>query len=210
MGFIGNTLYGVDSALPGAGFYSISTATGAASFINTLSVSAYGGTTYNGNFYGASADNPAIGFEATTAGNVTGTLPLGYAADGLVAYSSGYFYGSEYTGTTSDELHAINATTFAISDIGALGAQAYAGIIVGNTLYSTDGLNIYTYTVTPTSVSGILSTVAITGLNANTGDMLSALSAEASVVPEPSSIVMGGIAIVLAGLGYARRRFASA
>ena len=35
MGFIGGTLYGVDNNADGAGFYSINTATGAATFITT-------------------------------------------------------------------------------------------------------------------------------------------------------------------------------
>src|SRR5271157_5378918 len=36
MGQIGGTLYGVDNNTSGAGFYSINTSTGAATFINTL------------------------------------------------------------------------------------------------------------------------------------------------------------------------------
>jgi hypothetical protein len=207
IGFIGTTLYGVDDASPGAGLYSISTATGAATLLTTLSVSAIGGTTGFGNFYGVSQDIPALLFGATPSG-VFGTLPLPFQGDGLVAFDPTFstLYMSAFVGTASDELYSISTTTDAINDAGPLGTQSFTGIIVGNTLYSTDGLgNIYTYTVSPTSVSGILTTVAISGLAA--GDTVDALAAQVSVVPEPSSVVMGGMAIALAGLDYARRRF---
>jgi hypothetical protein len=219
MGFIGTTLYGVDNNPSGAGFYSISTSTGVASQISTLGVTAYGGTTDFGAFIGVTQDSPTLLFAANTGGNLLGTLnsPT-FPADGLVAVGpGGNLFVSEYTGNpfTGDELHVVSTTDGTVTDIGGLnnglsgppevGQQAITGIISGNTLYAIDGTNIYTYTVTPTSVSALLTTTAITGLNAQ-GDFVTAVAA----VPEPTSLVMGSIAIAAAGLVCARRRFLSA
>jgi len=224
MGFIGNTLYAVDNnnSAPtfGAGFYSINTATGAANPIATLMdvtgapVTALGGTTVNGLFYGVTQDTPTRLFGANTAGHVLGynTNPT-FMGDGLVALGPGggpgNLYVSEYTGNpfTGDELHTI-AVNGSVSDVGPLndgmgnGQQAITGLIFGSTLYAIDGTNIYTYTVSPSSVSSLLTTTAISGLNPN-GDFVTAVAA----VPEPASLIIGSIAIGLAGLVYARRRY---
>jgi len=222
MGAIGSTLYGVDNNSAGAGFYSINTSTGGATFINSLldvtgaPVTAYGGTAVSGTFYGVTQDTPTRLFGANTSGTVLGfnTMPT-FPADGLVALgpgsSPGNLYVSEYTGNpfTGDELHTI-APNGTVTDIGGLndgmgnGQQSITGLIFGNTLYSLDGLNIYTYTVTPTTVSTLLSTTPISGLDTANGDFVTAV---ASAIPEPASLIMGSIAIVAAGLVYARRRY---
>jgi hypothetical protein len=229
MGRIGNTLYGVDNNQFGSGsgsvFYTINTATGAATPVNTLTfptgapLSAVGGTTVGSNFYGVTADIPTQLFGANSAGNVLGfnTNPT-FQADGLVALgpgsSPGNLYVSEYTGNLAagDELHTI-APNGTVSDIGSLnnglsgplevGQQAITGLIYGSTLYAIDGTNIYTYTVTPTSVSALLTETAITGLNTSNGDAVFAVAS----IPEPASLIMGSIALVAAGLVYARRRY---
>lgn len=230
MGFIGNTLYGVDNNPSGAGFYSISTATGAATTIASLmdvtgaSVTAYGGTTVGSDFYGVTQDKPTRLFGANTAGFVFGfnTNPT-FPADGLVALgpgsSPGNLFVSAYTGSPSsgDELYTI-APNGTVTDIGGLnnglggaaevGQQAITGLIFGNTLYAIDGYDIYTYTVSPSSVSALLSTTAITGLNPANGDFVSAVAS--SAVPEPSSVILGTIAIVAAGVVIARRRYLAA
>jgi hypothetical protein len=232
MGFIGTTLYGVDNSPNGAGFYSINTSTGAATQISTLMdatgapVTAAGGTTTGGLFFGVTQDNPTVLFAATSAGNLSeiSTNPT-FPADGLVAVgpgaSGGNLFVSEFTGNpfTGDELHTITSTG-TVTDIGGLnnglsgpsevGQQAITGLIFGSTLYAIDGSSIYTYTVSPTSVSALLTTTAITGLNPN-GDQVFAVAAITTTsVPEPTSLVMGSIAFVAVGLGCARRRFLSA
>ena len=53
----------------------------------------------------------------------------------------------------SDELHVINTSTLAITDVGSLGALAFTGLIFGNTLYTTDDTNVYSYSVSPSSVT---------------------------------------------------------
>ncbi len=231
MGSIGGTLYGVDNNQfgtgSGSGFYSINTATGAATQINTLMfptgapLSAAGGTAVGSNFFGVTQDSPTALFGTTSAGNIIGfnNAPT-FTADGLVALgpgsSPGDLYVSEYTGNpfTGDELHTI-APNGTVTDIGGLnnglsgpaevGQQAITGLIFGSTLYAIDGSNIYTYTVSPTSVSALLTTTAIGGLNA--GDAVYAVAPGPNVIPEPASVIMGSIAIVAAGLVYARRRF---
>jgi hypothetical protein len=66
------------------------------------------------------------------------------------------------------------------------------------------------YTVSPTSVSGVLSTTSITGLDTPKGVFVTALAmVPATAVPEPSSLVMGSMAIVAAGVLYARRNLGS-
>jgi hypothetical protein len=106
-------------------------------------------------------------------------------------------------------LHVVD-TSGVVSDVGALGEQSITGLIFGNTLYSLDGLNIYSYTVSPTSVSGVLSTTQITGLDTPNGDFVTALATvRVATVPEPASLVMVSMAIVAAGVLYARRYLAS-
>ena len=237
MGFLGGTLYGVDNNPDGAGFYSIDTAgptAGTAHFKTTLMdasgapITAYGGTTvetYNG-FFGITQNASANLFVTGSTGSPAGVgTPLGFSADGLVALgpgntSPGNLYVSEFTGnpSTGDELHTITPTGV-VTDIGGLnnglsgpaevGQQAITGLIFGSTLYAIDGNYIYTYTVSPTSVSALLTTTAISGLN-DGGDQVFAVAPAGTIVPEPTSLVMGSIAIVAAGLVYARRRFLSA
>jgi hypothetical protein len=231
MGFIGSTLYGVDNnqagAGSGSGFYTISTATGAATHISTLMfptggpLSALGGTTVGSDFFGVTNGNPTQLFGVNSAGVFLGTnTNPTFPADGLVALgpgtSPGDLYVSEHTGnpSTGDELHTI-ASNGTVSVVGGLndgmghGQQAITGLIFGNTLYGIDGQNIYTYTVTPTTVSALLTETAITGLNPANGDFVSAVAGTPSV-PEPTSLIMGSIAIVAAGLVYARRRYLTA
>lgn len=227
MGFIGGTLYGVDNNSSGAGFYSIDTSSGAATMISTLMqssgapVTAYGGTTVGGDFFGATQDASTSLFLTPPAGNPTAVgSPLGFPADGLVALGPGAgpgnLYVSEFTGNTvtGDELHTITVGGM-LSDIGGLndgmgnGQQSLTGLIFGNTLYSIDGNSIYTYTVSPTSVSALLTTTAITGLGPNGDQVFAVAAAPSAVTPEPSSMIIVSIAFGTVGLVHARRRFLS-
>jgi hypothetical protein len=198
MGFIGSTLYGVDNNTPGAGFYSINTATGAATQIATLTQSAVGGTSIDGTFYGVTQDAASNLFGVDTAGGLLGTKSLGFQGDGLVAAdSSGQnLYISEYTGNVSsgDELFSVNISG-SVTDVGGLndgmgnGQVAIAGLIDGSTLYTTDGDNIYTYTLGSFGVSVLVSTTPITGLNPD-GEQLVGLAANATAVPPPPSFIL--------------------
>jgi len=204
MGYIGGTLYGVDNNASSAGFYSISTPSGALSLIASLPVNAIGGTSALGDFYGVTQDPTSASlFAVDTSGSLLGTLPLGFPGDGLVALGSAgpTLYVASFTGSGSDELYSI-ALGGAVTDIGSLGQQAFTGIVSGDTLYTTDGENIYTYMVTPTSVSGLLGSVGVTGLIG--GDQISALAVNPT--PEPSTFAIVGIAIAAAGFVHARRR----
>lgn len=220
MGFVGSTLYGVDNNTPGAEFYSISTLNGALTHINTLSVSAVGGTTDGVNFWGVTQDAPPAVFEANISGTVINSFSLGAPVspsnpgDGLVAFdSSGNLYISQLTGG-NDELYAVNTMTNVVTDVGTLGGQAYTGLIFNNnTLYATDALNnLYTYSVSPVfgGVTQIGGPTMITNLAS--GDYLTALAAQPSggAVPEPSTLVMFGIGIAVAGCSRLRRRLRSA
>ncbi|HLN32897.1 MAG TPA: PEP-CTERM sorting domain-containing protein [Gemmataceae bacterium] len=84
-----------------------------------------------------------------------------------------------------------------------VGQRAITGLIFGNTLYAIDGHDIYTYTVSPTSVSALLETTAITGVSSESVFV----SAVAGSVPEPSTMILASIAIVAVGFVHARRRY---
>ena len=199
MGFIGVTLYGADDDSLAAGFYSIDTTTGLATSITTLGDTVYGGTTGFGAFYAVDSYSPGLLFAVDTSGNFLGLSPLAFTADGLVAFGPGpNLYVSGIGGPNDDELYTITPGGDVL-DLGSLGAFAYSGIIVGDTLYSTDGTNIYTYTVSPTGVSAILSTTAVSGLSF--GDGLASLAA----VPEPSSMLLAVIGSAGVGLVSTRR-----
>jgi hypothetical protein len=210
MGYIGNTLYGVDSSPAGAGFYSIATPSGlsTADSSSPLAFSAIGGTAAFGLFYGVSQDTPAAIWDAVPGFGIAASVPLSFSGDGLIVLnqSGTLAYIGEGTGTGVDELHAFNG--FSSSDIGSLNHQAYTGILDGNMLYTTDGLNVYTYLVTPTSVTEIDggSGIAITGLGTS-GDLIGAVAA---AVPEPSTMVMGALALAAGAIVYARRRYLTA
>ena len=105
---------------------------------------------------------------------------LAASADGLVAYDSGFqnLYTSEYTGG-NDELHVTNSMGSRRPTWEALNGLALSGIIVGTTLYTTDGSNVMSYTVSPTSVT-YLNTVAITGNFPIDGDFVTALAGTCS------------------------------
>jgi len=214
LGSIGGTLYGVDNSPDGAGFYSISTATGAATLLATLvdgstgaPITAYGGTTAGSSFYGVTQEALANLFTTGPTGSPAFLInSLGFSADGLVALdASGMnLYVSEFTGDpfNGDELHRINIDG-TIHDVGPLGQQAITGLIDGTTLYAIDGNTIFTYTVGLSSVVGIGSTT-ITGLE---GDQVFAVAAApATVVPEPGSLAIVGLAMLAAGVVHARRR----
>jgi len=208
LGFIGGELIGSDSNNPGS-LYSINTATGAATLIGALSdganvYSVDGGTTSGGAFIGVTQDSNSLLFAAqpTAPPNVLGALPLGFEADGLVAVdgSGSNIYLGEDVGAPSDTLHVLNAS--GLTSLGALGANAYSGAVVGSTLYTTDGQNIYNYTVSPTSLSGILGDTPITGLGEDAVDALALISVTS--VPEPSTWAL--MLIGFAGLGVAGYR----
>jgi hypothetical protein len=208
MGLIGGTLFGVDNAASGAGFYSIDTATGAATLVNTLGVTASGGTTAFGSFYGLNQDDPTQLFQSGTSGNgsVINTNPT-FPAGGLVALDSSAqnLYVSASTGG-GDDLYRIERNGGTVVFVGSLSTTSVTGLIFGSTLYSIDGSSISTYTVgtNPDGVTGPLTTTAITGLDR---DQVSAVAAGATAaVPEPATLASGGLGILLIACGAWWRR----
>jgi hypothetical protein len=215
MGSIGGVLYGVDNNGAGAGFYSINTTDGSVSppvtlvDANTgLPITAYGGTTAYGNFYGVTQEGLTNLFQTAPPGSPAFLInPLGFTADGLVALDKGAqnLYISEYTGDpiNGDELHRVNVDG-TVHDVGALGQQAITGLINGDTLYAIDGSSIFTYTVSPGGVSYIATTAIFGGPIDTNGDQVFAV---AVATPEPSSVAIVSIMLATAGFVHARRRY---
>jgi hypothetical protein len=220
MGFIGGTLYGVDNDLPNANLYSIN-GKGVTSAPTALSVSAIGGTTFGGAFYGMTQDNPAALFAVDASGTSLPTPPLSpgfnQLADGLVAVGAagGNLYVSlSNTVTGTDDLYSINLTTGATSFVSSLGQLANTGLISGNTLYTVGpqydvsgnllGDFVFTYSLSNVG-AGPTSIQAIMGLPSDS-DLVFAVA----VVPEPSSIAIAGVVLAMAGLVHSRRRYLAA
>ena len=212
MGFIGGALVGGDSNFNGGSLYTINAATGAATQVGALNdgANAYtviGGTTVGPAFVGVTQDASSTIFQAspTAPPNVTLPQPLGFEGDGLVAAdaSGSNIYIGGNNGTASDSLYVLNGS--GLSDLGLLGANAYAGVLSGGTLYAADNdNNIDSYAVSPTSLSGILTTTALTGLAEDQIDAMVLSPTPLTAVPEPSTWAL--MLLGFAGVGYAAHR----
>ena len=191
MGFIGGALYGGNSNINGGSLYAINTAKGEASLVGALrsGTTSYdlvgGATENNATFVGVTSNASSTLFAALPKAppNVSAARPLGFEGDGLVAADSSgsNIYLGGHNNNSSDTLYVLSGPF--LNNLGTLGANAVSGVLSGSTLYTTDGENIYSYTVNPKSLSGILAVIPITGLGEDSVQSITLAVSEPSTRP---------------------------
>jgi PEP-CTERM motif len=192
MGFATNgNMYGTDSQNPNAGVYQIDPLTGNLTSLGASTNSTVGSTVgNNGLIYAVSNDSNAIFYTidpGTLNTNIINTL--GFQSDGLALFANGLFY-TDVLGAGMDSLVSVDPSTGIATVIGTgMGVQIYTGTNVNGTIYGGNNLgNLYTIDLT-TGVATLVT--AITGAGGN----LDALAFNNNAVPEPSTLLLGGIAL---------------
>jgi PEP-CTERM motif len=224
MGFgADHNLYGLDSqtGTGGAHLWQIDTATAG---VTDLSPSGIGQTAIDatadasGKMYALTQDANAVFYTLSppsTTVNVVGATGIG--STGLMAVNASgtqIFTGSYDPVTGTTDLYSVNPTTGAATLIGDTGFYIINGLFVNGTLYGFDDNTEAIVTINTTT--GVATQVATyntggnpglgTPNNPGAGDVIFA-SAVPQSIPEPSSIVMGLIALAAGGsLGLLRRR----
>jgi hypothetical protein len=193
MGFGANgQLYGVDSQ-PDAHLWQINTSNGALTDLGAIGQSALDATSdASGKLFVLSQDVNAMYYTMnppSPAPSVVG--PIGLSSGGLMAVSAD---GSQLFTTTQStfNLVSINPMTGATSVIGPTGFAIDNGLFVNGTLYGFD-----------TSVDAIVTINTSTGAATQVGTYSlpngDQILASAAAVPEPSSVVLGLMGVMLAG-----------
>lgn len=208
MGFTsGGTLYGTDNQNP-SNVYTINPGTGTATLVGAAPpYSALGSTVGpNGLIYAVSDNSAFYTINPSTLATNTINASLGFANDGLAVFDNGQFYTDASTGTPSDLLEQVNPVTGAPTQIGVgLGFEAYAGTLVGNTLYAVGlapGVIPVLETIDTTTGTGTL-VADITGMGPDASPDAVAYSA----VPEPGTCLLAGLGVLaLAAFRLRRRR----
>ncbi len=135
----------------------------------------------------------------TSTGLETTIGRIGFGSAGDLAFNG----GSLYMSSTSDQLVRVNLTNGSGSAVGPLGFSGVFGLATGDNgvLYGVSGSTILT--INPATGAGTTDLTYGGGLGVAYGTAFR--SEAAAVVPEPSSIILGGIAGLI-GLGYSSRR----
>jgi hypothetical protein len=211
MGFgADGNLYGMDSL--NAALYRISTTDASVTNLGNIGLGEIGvGSDASGKFYGltSSFNSTLFTFNAPSPATVQ-VGPIGFQSygltavtpDGSVMYTD---YGNNF-GTNS--LARVDTATGATTRIGNIGHLVDTGLFVGGTLYGFAYLPDEIISInTATGAGTVVTTYSLPG-----GDGILAV-ATPSVVPEPSSLVLGslGIAIVIGRVRFriGRVRFRS-
>jgi hypothetical protein len=204
-------LYGLDSQ-PAANIWQIDPTTGAVTEIGAIAGGGANGQSVagassdaDGKFYVLSQDVQAAYYTltppSTTPNMINGATSIN-TAGGLVAVNSKgtQLFASGFNPPNSTwDLYSVNTATGTATDLGNTGYTPTAGILVGGILYGFDSTSNSIITINTTTGAGSL--VALT--NFAPGDYVTAMAS----VPEPSSLVLGVAAAVLAGsTALVRRR----
>jgi hypothetical protein len=206
-------LYGLDATLPTANLYQINTSNANATLIGPTNPaeSAIDGTAdASGKMYALSQDTNAIFYTmtpATTGTTTTVVGPTGISSTGLMAVNASgtqIFTGAYDPMTGTTDLYSINPTTGVATLIGDTGFYIINGLFVNGTLYGFD--DVTNAIVTINTTTGVATQVATYSLPSGDAIFASALLTTTSI-PEPSSVVLGLIAVAAGGsLGLLRRR----
>jgi hypothetical protein len=225
MGFTPDgTMYATDQANPLGGVDQVDPATGGLTSLGTLGIDSPTGSTVgpDGLIYAVSSDTNAVFYTidpATLAVNPIGS-PFIFSSDGLAVFASGpctdgicFYTDAAGTGTDgADTLWAVDPVTGAATAIGTgfgteagTGIQIFAGANANGTVYGVSGdddSNLYTINLT----TGLATAAAtITGNGAQDAGW-TALAYDDPPVPEPSTDLLVGLGLGLAGLASAVRR----
>ncbi len=196
-------LYGLDSSVPNANLVQINVSDASVTTVGAINQSVLDATTdASGTIYALSQDSNATFYTLdppSTATSVVG--PTGIASTGLMAVNASgtqIFTTAFNPSTGTADLYRIDPTTGAASLIGDTGFGITNGLFVNGTLY---GFDPFGAIVTIDTSTGAGTRVATYNLpNADS------IFAAASAIPEPSSVVLGLIAVALGGsLGLLHR-----
>ena len=133
--------------------------------------------------------------------------PTGVTSNGLVAVNAGgtqVFAGSLDANTGATDLYSINPTTGVATLVGSTGFQIVDGLFVTGTLY---GFDLATHAIVAINTTTGAGTQVATYSLPN-GDFInsSAVVASRIGVPEPSSLILGLMAVIAGGsIGLLRR-----
>jgi hypothetical protein len=206
-------LYGLDSQQPGAHLWQINTTTAVTTDLGSVGQSAIDATAdASGKMYALSQDTNAVFYTLnppTTSPTVVGSS--GITGTGLLAVNASgtqIFTGAldPVTGTT--DLYSVNPTTGVATLVGDTGFFIINGLFVNGTLYGFDDNTNAIVTINTTTGAGTqVGTYNIGSTNGVPDAILASAPFQAAAVPEPSSVVLGLIAVVACGsLGLLRRR----
>ncbi len=197
-------LYGVDNESD-AQLFRINPTNATVTDLGAIGMSAIDATTdASGKMYLLSQDANAIFYTLNpplTTTNVVG--PTGISTEGLVAVNAAgtQLFTSVVTGGGTYDLASVNLTTGVATEIGNTGFVPFNGLFVGSTLY---GFDAFGNIITLNTTTGAGTQVATYSLP--NGDVIDASAVFMSQsVPEPSSLVLGLVSVVLIGsLGLIR------
>jgi hypothetical protein len=205
-------LYGLDATLPTANLYQINTSNADTTLIGPTNPaeSAIDATAdASGKMYALSQDTNAIFYTMTpgTTGTTTTVVgPTGISSTGLMAVNSSgsqIFTGAYDSMTGTTDLYSINPTTGVATLIGDTGFYIINGLFVNGTLYGFD--DVTNAIVTINTSTGVGTQVATYSLPS--GDVIFASALQTTSIPEPSSVVLGVIAVAAGGsVSLLRRR----
>jgi hypothetical protein len=205
-------LYGLDATLPTANLYQINTSNADTTLIGPTNPaeSAIDATAdASGKMYALSQDTNAIFYTMTpgTTGTTTTVVgPTGISSTGLMAVNSSgsqIFTGAYDPMTGTTDLYSINPTTGVATLIGDTGFYIINGLFVNGTLYGFD--DVTNAIVTINTSTGVGTQVATYSLPS--GDVIFASALQTTSIPEPSSVVLGVIAVAAGGsVSLLRRR----
>jgi hypothetical protein len=224
MGFAANgKLYGLDSSLPTSNLYQIDISNANATRVNAIGQSAIDATAdAAGKMYALTQDPTNSTFYTLNPPSTTTTLvgPTGVSSTGLMAVNASgtqIFTGAFDSVTGTTDLYRINPQTGVATLVGDTGFFVINGLFVGGKLYGfDDNTNAIVSIDTTTGAGTQVATYNYSGMpglgtpnNPTAGDAIFASAVLPGSVPEPSSAVMGLIALAAVGsLSLLRHRFA--
>jgi hypothetical protein len=212
----GSTLYGIGVSDPTL-LFSVATSGGSSGSLtyvaNTgVGLNALGGTPSSDTTMYASGGDQI--YTVTTSGTalalsntMNGSNGTTYQSAGDITYFEGAVYATVTDGFGNDLLVTINTSTGVATRVGTgnLGSSLDFGLAaVGTTLYAFAGSDVYTVNTTTGSATQ-LGANNILGVGFLVTGAAAVPDTTPGVVPEPSSLILCGVAGIM-GLGYYRRR----
>jgi hypothetical protein len=197
-------LYGLDSSLPNANLERIDVGNAGVTTVGAIDQSALDASAdAAGKLYALSQGSDATFYTLNPPSTATSVVgPTGIASTGLMAVNAGgtqVFTTAFDPSTGTADLYRINPTTGAATLIGDTGFSITTGLFVAGTLYGFDQFGAIVTIGTSTGAGTRVATYSLPN-----GD---SILASATAIPEPSSVILGLIAVAAGGsFGLLRRR----